>query len=116
VTSTGDSVRLPRSGVQSIDVWAGTKSQTGKGALLGGAVGAAVGVGFGALICSEEHDCPTYVGAGALIFGAVGAGAGALVGSGSHTDRWEPTAWPTLSVLPIGPDRGTVALGVHLRF
>jgi len=116
VTNTGDSVRLPRADVQSVDVWAGTKSQTGKGALLGLAAGAVAGAGLGVVVCLEEEDCVGYIGVGALVFGAFGAGAGALIGSGSHTDRWEPTVWPTLSVLPVGPDRGMVALGMHLRF
>ena len=109
-------MRLPRAGVQSVDVWAGTKSQTGKGALLGGAVGAAVGAGLGVLVCSEEHDCAAYIGGGALVVGAIGAGTGALIGSGSHTDRWEPTAWPTVSFLPNSSAGSRLALGMHLRF
>lgn len=116
VTSAGDSVRLPRAGVQSIDIWAGMKSQAGKGALLGLAAGAVAGAGLGVVVCLEEEHCVGYIGIGALVFGAFGAGAGALIGSGSRTDKWEPTAWPTVSFRPNGPEGGRVALGMHLRF
>lgn len=50
-------------------------TQTGKGALIGGGGGAAVGAGLGALIGGGKG-----AGIGSAIGAAVGAGAGALIG------------------------------------
>ena len=52
-----------------------TMNKTGKGALIGGGGGAAVGAGIGALIGGGKG-----AGIGAAIGSAVGAGAGALIG------------------------------------
>ena len=51
-------------------------TQTGKGALIGGGGGAAVGAGLGALIGGGKG-----AGIGSAIGAAVGAGAGALIGN-----------------------------------
>ena len=51
-------------------------TQTGKGALIGGGGGAAVGAGIGALIGGGKG-----AGIGSAIGAAVGAGAGALIGN-----------------------------------
>ncbi len=51
-------------------------TQTGKGALIGGGGGAAVGAGVGALIGGGKG-----AGIGSLVGAAVGAGAGALIGN-----------------------------------
>ena len=53
-----------------------TMTNTGKGALIGGGGGAAVGAGLGALIGGGKG-----AGIGSAIGAAVGAGAGALIGN-----------------------------------
>ena len=61
------------------DIWHGyefsTMTNTGKGALIGGGGGAAVGAGIGAIIGGGKG-----AGIGSAIGAAVGAGAGALIG------------------------------------
>lgn len=61
------------------NTWDGM-TQTGQGALAGGAAGAAVGTGVGALIGGGKG---TWI--GALVGSAIGAGTGALVGN--HMDK-----------------------------
>ena len=123
VTTAGDTVAVPRGDIAGLDLSQGSKSNAGKGAITGLLIGGGLGVVLGLAAASGAEDtfffdygAGTYaVGAG-LFFGAVGAGIGALIGSGKRTDKWAPTAWPTLSVLPAGPDGHRVALGVQLRF
>ena len=123
VTSGADTVRVLRTGVTGIDVSIGTKSNAGKGALtgllIGGLSGAVLGLVAG---LTEDKDSFVYIGPGAaalglgVTFGALGAGIGALSGSGKRTDKWAPTAWPTVSYVPGGLDGGRVKLGMHLTF
>jgi hypothetical protein len=122
VTTAGDTVRVPRSNVTGLDLSQGTKSNAGKGAITGLLIGGGVGIVLGLAASSDAEGSFFDVGAGTwaagsgLFFGAVGAGIGALIGSGSRSDKWAPTAWPTLSFLPSGRDGKTVALGMHLTF
>jgi len=58
------------------ETWCSSMTQTGKGALIGGGGGAAVGAGIGALIGGGKG-----AGIGSAIGAAVGAGAGALIGN-----------------------------------
>jgi len=122
VTNAGVTVRVPRGDVAGLDLSQGTKSNAGKGALTGLLIGAAGGALIG--VASSSADDGDFidlsageyaVGIGA-VFGVLGAGVGALIGSGSRSDKWAPTAWPTLSFQPSRRDGGTVALGMHLTF
>ena len=122
VTTAGDTVQVPRGDIAGLDLSQGSKSNAGKGALTGLLIGAAGGALIGVASSSaDDGDFIDFsageyaVGIGA-VFGVLGAGVGALIGSGSRSDKWAPTAWPTLSVLPAGPDGHRVALGVQLRF
>lgn len=114
VTKPGDTAQVARSTIAGLDLSDGTKSKAGRGALTGLLIGAAVGALAG-LGCEGEVAGVCMAG-GALVVGALGAGVGALIGSGSRTDKWEPTAWPTLSFQPNGPEGAQIALGMHLRF
>jgi hypothetical protein len=119
-TSPADTQLVPKADITGVDLSQGTKSKAGSGAVTGLLVGAAGGALLGVAGCSgDESGWVTpgqCAGAGALVFGALGAGIGALLGSGKRTDKWAPTAWPTVSFQPFGRDGGTVALGMHLRF
>ncbi len=84
----------------------------GTGALIGLAAGAAVGVGLGLSLASDDYfydECK--VGCVALsggILGLMGAGAGALVGVLVHTTRWVDlgSVSTRIAVTPIVTGRG----------
>jgi len=122
VTNVGDTVRVPRGSIDGLDLSQGTKSNAGKGALTGLLIGGLGGVIIGVAASGSDDDeffdfsAGTWAAGIGLTFGALGAGIGALIGSGQRTDKWAPTAWPTLSFQPSRRDGGTVALGMHLTF
>ena len=122
VTSIGDTVLVPRHDIAGLDLSQGTKSNAGKGAITGLLVGGGLGVALGLAAASStegsilESSPGAYAAGSGLLFGALGAGVGALIGSGQRTDKWAPTAWPTLSFQPSRRDGGTVALGMHITF
>jgi hypothetical protein len=122
VTAPGDTVQLSRKAITRVDLADGTKSKAGKGAvdglLIGGGVGIALGIAFGVAAEDTYADAgvPAYAAGTGILFAAIGAGVGALIGSGSRTDRWVPTAWPTVSFQPAGLDGKRLALGMNLTF
>jgi hypothetical protein len=95
--------------VRTLHVINGRRSHAGRGAVIGGVAGAALGLVLGIAAAAEECTgfCVVEVGpeevVGVTVFlGAVGAGFGALIGSASRGDRWVavPRPW---SVPPAGP-------------
>jgi len=86
--------------VDRVERYAGTKSHTGTGALIGAGVGVAV---FAVLLatqrcwgdgCEEGVDLGTVIVVGGAIIGGLGAGLGALIGSQAKTERWEQVPLP----------------------
>lgn len=88
----------PYAGMQSLEVWGGTRGQAGSmfkkgfaaGAILGGVVGMGICYGLG---CNDS-DYPVIglmygTGAGLLV-----GGLGALIGSGVRSDIWVPVPIP----------------------
>lgn len=84
--------------VANLELGRGDKSNAGKGALTGGAVGLGVGVAVGLVfsglcgndLVSDNAEC--RVGTTAAVGGLsalLGAGVGALIGTGSRSVRWE---------------------------
>lgn len=116
-TGPGDTTVVPRSTITSVDRSIGRKSLAGKGALYGAGFGLVGGVTVAAIACEDglfdTESCVVGVG---LVSTVLGAATGAIVGAFIHTDRWAPTAWPTLSFQPSRRDGGTVAIGMHLTF
>ena len=121
-TSPADTVLVPRSAVSKIDLYMGTKSGAGHGALTGFLVGAAGGALMGVAASGSDDDEFLDFDAGELaattgvLFGAIGAGVGAIIGSGSRRDRWTPTVLPTAMIVPDEPGGKRVAFGVRIRF
>lgn len=121
VTGPADTIGVPRATITRVDRSVGTRSKAPDGALIGLGVGMVGGVITGGFACNEQPnswnvtqgECMVW---GAVAFGLVGALVGVIAWSGERTDKWEPTSWPMVSILPVGPDRGMVALGVHVRF
>jgi hypothetical protein len=118
ITSPLDTIPVPRSAVTGIDRWAGTQSKTGEGALVGLGVGLVGGAIVGGIACGgTDYSMSTgsCIAAAAGIFGLIGAAGGAIIWSTWHTDRWEPTVWPTMTIQPLGSGGKNVSLGVRLR-
>ena len=93
-TNAGPPTTLALDEVQA--AWS-RKHQAGRGALIGGIAGAALGVAFGLLaqaFCEgESSDCGSPAGAaivGGLSVGAIGTGLGALIGAAIPV--WKPLA------------------------
>lgn len=106
---TQDTLRYPRSALTRMEVSAGRKSNAGRGALIGGAVGGGLMVIFGAA-CAADTNEDDYVGCEGsdvpmygLVGAATGAAVGALIGALSHREKWEEVRLePTASRRPHG--------------
>jgi hypothetical protein len=101
-------IAVPMALVARLERSTGRRSNTGRGAMIGGLIGAGFGLFLG--IAATTDDSGWFevgiddIAAVTAILGAGGAGAGALIGSLSKRDRWEPV-----------PLRRTVR-GLTLRF
>jgi len=89
---------IPLQQVTKLEVAKGKKSNTKRGAIIGGIAG---GLGFGviaAISVSGEQDewltpSPGQAFLGGLVLGSlIGSGTGAIIGSGSKSTRWEEVA------------------------
>jgi hypothetical protein len=101
-------IALPLTSVDRLERSIGRRSNTGRGAMIGGLIGAGFGLFLG-VAASTDNSGWWEVGVDDIavataIVGAGGAGVGALIGSLSKRDRWEPV-----------PLRKTVT-GLTLRF
>ena len=121
LTAPGDTTSVDRAAATSLDVSVGRKSKTLAGALIGapaGALAAAsityIAVGTPGLDSGDEELI--YVAAAAVGGFFLGGIGGALIGSGKHTDMWEPTVWPVRIIAPGGQAGNGIAFGVHLSF
>ena len=111
-----DTLAFERDAIARLERQVGTRSQTKKGAFIGGGVGGGLMLLLGVAAASGSEDNWMAPGTGDIavltVFGAlIGAGTGALIGSASHTPIWEAFELPPPVVLPAAP--GRVAL---LRF
>jgi hypothetical protein len=84
---------LPLASVARLERSIGRHSGTGRGAVIGGLIGAAFGLFIG-IAASTDNSGYLQVGVGDVaaatgIVGAAGAGIGAIIGSLSKRDRWE---------------------------
>ena len=117
---------IPLASLTRFEVHRGEKSQTGKGAGIGFAIGAVGGIVFGVAaseglkgsrtgIC-DEGCIPAAVAVGVVGFGGVGALLGALVGSSFKTDRWEEISLDQIRVSFVPQRDGRFAFGLSVRF
>ncbi|HSB54604.1 MAG TPA: hypothetical protein VLD58_09620 [Gemmatimonadales bacterium] len=118
VVGKRDTLGVPLSAVTRLEESRGRRANYTKGALIGGGIGLALGLGVGALadglrnIGCESPSCdnPSQLG-GALAIGGlagagVGAGVGALLAGVFQRERWQPVVRPS----------GALQVGVRLRF
>ena len=123
-----ETAELPIRSIHTLEVHRGTRTDAGKGALLGGLIGG--GFGLAAGIAAASYDCDStpwdwdgcwYWGRGELIpistatFALVGAGVGALIGSASRREIWEPVPTGNLR-LALTHSNGGVALALSVGF
>jgi hypothetical protein len=101
VADSGAGVALPLATLASFEVSRGRQRQTGRGAWMGAATGALLGLILGAATYEECQSCigpdPGTGGSailGAVIMGAFGVGVGALIGGNIRAERWEPVPPP----------------------
>jgi hypothetical protein len=111
-------IALPLASVTRLERSTGRRSNTVRGATIGGLIGAGFGLFLG-IAASTDNSGWWEVGVDDVavvtaILGAGGAGAGALIGSLSKRDRWEPVPLtPRLAGKPRVPRNIT---GLTLRF
>ena len=127
VQSNGDTLSVPVNLVTRLDVSRGRKTNTGEGAgigfLLGGFVGAVIGLtsyekceSQGAFSCIGPGGPEIYALGAAVIGGLGGVVVGALIGSAIETDRWQEVPLHRLRV-SLGPQRdGRFGFGTSVRF
>jgi hypothetical protein len=112
-----------RNDISSIQVARRGSSRAGKGALVGGGIGAGLGFMIGVLAANEESSYfevgPGEVVAVTAILGGAGALIGTVVGSMSHGTNWEEGwlggATPVVR-LDVGIRAGRVGIGGRLAF
>jgi hypothetical protein len=98
-TDTAGLVAIPTASVTRFERSRGRRSNTGRGALIGGLSFGAAGLILGVAASGESSGWGPDIGTeavalGTLIMGAAGAGLGALIGAASKGERWEPLAIP----------------------
>lgn len=105
---TGGVVEVPRDLVTSVEVSAGTERHTGRGALLGVALGAGAGAMLGAMSFEGPDlffDSRAEAAAGgAVAIGAIGLLVGGVAGFLARTDTWRevPAVGWSVSRQPAG--------------
>lgn len=125
---SGDSVQLrlsPGSPAKAVFVgprsqlflFAGRRSSAGKGALIGGLVGAGMGTLFGFASESDEGKFVsrgTAAAAGGILGGIVGLLSGLAFGAMSSHDTWTRIGWKSAARPVISPSSHGVGLGLSL--
>ena len=108
--------------VSTIEISSGTKSNAGKGALIGGLVGAALGGVAMAGACSaeilgEEASCGGgEVAGGVVVFGLGGAAAGLFIGALIKSESWQSIPLRDVRVQPSPVTGDGVAISASLRW
>jgi hypothetical protein len=121
--SPADTARVALESIMQVEISQGSRSNAGKGAKTGLLIGGLGGAVLGAIAAASQNEndflyvppAQLVVG-GALGWGVLGAGIGALIGSGSHSEKWTPTVLPTVKVMPDESKGRRVALGLRISF
>ncbi len=98
-TDTSGVVAIPTSSVTRFERSRGRRSNAGKGALIAGVIGGALGLIGGIGAEADNSDWGIEIGAegialATLFLGATGAGLGALIGAASKGEKWKPLTIP----------------------
>ena len=116
-------VTVPRAAIASLQVRQ-SHTRAGKGALIGGGVGLAAGLGLVIALESGDHCggnegpalCTAIGVAGTVATTAGGALSGAVAGGMTHTDRWERVDPRRLSVAVMPDPHGGIRGRLAIRF
>ncbi len=109
--SGGSAVRVPAAKATTIEVSGGKRSQAGRGAMLG----AAVGVMPGLLMTFGDYNTDDgSPGAVAVLGAAGGAALGAAIGWAIKSERWWPAEMPVTA--GIAPLRGGVTFSLRVAW
>jgi hypothetical protein len=95
----------------------GRRSSAGKGALIGGLIGAGMGALIGFAGNSDQGsflDSGVYAVLGGAAFGGVGALTGLMFGALSSHDTWTRIGWKSAARPVISPSPHGVGLGLSL--
>jgi len=121
LSTENDTLSLAARSVSKLQVSRGRKSHAGKGAKIGGGVGAGLGIILSAAAAADDDcfGCPE-VGVDtailvAALFGATGAGIGALIGSASHSEHWATVKAPWVTIQTLHSFK-RAGLGLAMRF
>jgi hypothetical protein len=96
-SGASDTLVLSRATISGLEVRRGRHSRAGRGAIIGLIAGVAGGVVLTSAIGSDSSSDgwrTDYTAPGMAVFALAGLSVGALVGSGSHTDRWQHADLP----------------------
>lgn len=113
-------VAVPVTAMTRLEVYRGGKSRVGTGMIIGGAVGAALGVAYGVWgqgFCGlgEGEDCWTAIPAAGVLGAALGLGVGAAVGAIiGPSDEWQRVS-PYIVRVAVAR-RGGVTFGLSFSF
>ncbi len=119
----GPAVSVGLSAQTQVNVFTGRRSSAGRGAAIGGGIGALAGVVIGLAAgedCSSSDwicfDRSELAAAGAVAFGGAGLVIGLIAGALSHHDTWAPaglsqTVRPAITTNPYG-----IGLGFSILF
>ena len=117
VSLTNDSLHLATSENDTLDIPVDTilrartrlrKSAAGRGAIVGGIVGASAGLGLGIAMTQDDffQATPAEVVVSTVMTGACGAVLGLIVGAPFHIQKWTdlPEGWATGPTVGITPE------------
>jgi len=109
-------LRIPIGDLRRLEVSSGRRSQAGRGAMIGTAIGAMPGLllSFGDYSEDVHGDGPSPV-AVAAIGAAGGAAVGAAIGWAVKTERWVPAELKDATVT-VAPIRGGVACALRISW
>jgi len=110
----------PLASVTRLEVSQYRKSNCGKGALIGGGIGVAVGALIGAMWTEEGDlgctDRAACVGLGAAALGVTGGLIGLGIGALSKTERWEEVPLDQLRASLAPPHDRRLGIGLSVAF
>lgn len=114
-------VETPLDSVTRLEVRAGTRRDVGRHALRGALIGGGIGAVLGVIAMASPDDGVFDLGAGYIAVGAgggavIGGGIGTLIGIASPHAVWQPLRIASLRAEVVGWRPGSGGVGLALRF
>lgn len=112
--STGPARTIPASEVRRLEVSVGRHSHAGRGAVIGSAVGGALGLLAVASAGNDYYYTDGEKAVGVVGLTAMGAGVGALIGGLTHSERWQEVDVVRSSGVSLMVQPATRSVGLRL--